>query len=429
MKTFIPCILAAALALTCVCVPASAASAQDQAIATSTWDQILTVDDWDPVPTDSDYSVGIKLDKTVYSTENTVIKGELLNYSWDMEPDIVEIFWLDTGSVVYYSEAREASFTIDINLHPGKYLLRVRRGMDWNTYWNTYWSTYWDWNNSPWYPDSDEGENEDAGFYSYSTYFSVIGPSNLFHLEGTAQAEKYPDTEVLLSTRLEWDGLSGAGPYTVTQTDEKYEDKKVTYIEDIYDNYVVASGLRLGGIYTYTVSDGKKTSNPIVIDLSGIPPLEYAESDNDKVIVLKIGDPWMYSANDKQSALDGTGLEKITTIGGKDRGVVPILVNDRTMIPVAILVRKMGGSVDWDGKQRLVTIKAWDSTMMQYSTLEIPIDSKTVYLNGEEREFDTPAQIQRSRTLVPIRHLELLGYEVEWVKSSQSVVICYHEHK
>ena len=64
MKTFVTCILSAALALTSVCGSASAASV---------WDQPLSTTDWDSIPADSDYSVGIKLDKTVYSAENTVI--------------------------------------------------------------------------------------------------------------------------------------------------------------------------------------------------------------------------------------------------------------------------------------------------------------------------------------------------------------------
>lgn len=360
----------------------------------------------------------------MYSTEDTVINVELINFSFDTEPSIIEIVWLDTGnyiglntgSVVFYSEAKEASLTIDIDLQPGNYMLRVRSADDWDTYWNTYWPGWGD--TSTMIGD----ENADTAFSISSTYFSVIGSSNLINLKGTAWAAKYPDTDLLLSATLEWDGTSDGGSYTVKRVDEK---GKVTYIEDICDNHIDISDLSLGGIYTYTVSDGKNASNPIVINLSAIPPLEYAGNNNDKVIVLKIGDPWIYSADDKQSALEGVGLEQIKTVGGNDLGVVPIILNDRTMIPVAILVRETGGMVTWDGEQRLVTIKKWDSTIMDFNTLEIPIGSLKVYLNGEERAFDTPAQINRGRTLVPIRLLELLDYEVYWVSDSKSIVICY----
>lgn len=436
MKTFAFCILAAALALNGVWGPAPAANLQDQPTEAGVWSQALgiadqepvpTDNDWDPEPTDSVYPVSVRLDKKVYSTEDTVIKAELLGYSWDTEPDIVEIVWLDTGSVVFYGEAREASLTIDIDLHPGEYLLRVRRGMDWDTYWSTYWD---DWNEDL---DVSADGNGDAGFVSAYAQFSVAGPSDLFRLKGKAEAEleQYPETRVLLSARLEWDGLSGEGPYTVTQIDEKYEQGKVTHIKGIHDGHAVVSGLLSGGVYTFTVSNGEKTSNPIVIDLSGIPPLEYAGNKNNKVLILKIGDPYMYTVDDAELAdakkagqdeeflADESNWEAIELIDKKNRGVVPVIANNRTMMPVSRLVEIMGGQADWNAAARLVTIKLWDNT------LEIPIGSQTVLLNGQERTFDTPAQIEQSRTLVPIWHLKLLKCDVNWNETNRSVLIRY----
>lgn len=415
MKTLTACILAVILALPGVWSPAPTTSSQGRTVAAA-WEQAPVADDWDPAPTDSGYGVGIRLDKTEYRAGDTVIQVELLNYFWDMEPDTVEIVQLSTGKVLFYREALEASLTIDINLHPGEYLLRVRRGIDWSTYWNTHWDMDW---TEDWGANWDENWDESS---STSVRFSVVGTADLFHLTGTAQAEKYADTEILLSAKLEWDGPSDGGPYTVTRTEQKYENGEVTYIKDIYDNHVVDEGLLAGGVYTYTVSDGKKTSNPIVIDLSGIPPLEYAGNKNNKVIVLKIGDPYLYSAPDRQSASNPSALTKIGTIDETDLGVVPMIANSRTLLPVATLVRIMSGSeesVRWNPSKRSVTINIWDNT------LEIPIGSNTVRLNGQDRTFDTPARIEHDRTLVPIRHLELLGCEVDWIAKSRSVVVYY----
>lgn len=409
MKTFMSCILAAAIALTSICGSAS---------ATSVWDQPLSTTDWDSIPVDPDYSVGIKLDKTVYSAENTIINVELLNYAWDTEPDIVEIIWLDTGNVVFYSEARETSLTIDIDLHPGEYLLRVRRSADQETYWDTYWNTSW-----------NENWKEDWNAYweanSSSVHFSVEGSSELLCLKGDAAVEILSETEVMLGARLEWDGLLDGGPYTVTRRDETYFQGEAVSIEDISDNCFVDEGLKSGGVYTYTVSAGGKTSNPIVIDLSGLPPLEYAGNKYNRVVVLKIGDPYMYSAKNKKSAIAGSGLEEIRAIDENDRSVTPVIIDERTMIPVAPLIDEMGGSAIWNGDNRVVTIRLLDHTTLLYNTLEIPVNKKTVYLNGEGRKFDISAQIKYGRTLVPIRLLELLGCDVEWVDDSQSVVICY----
>lgn len=409
MKTFISCILAVVLALTSVCGSASAASV---------WDQPLSTTDWDSIPANSDYSVGIKLDKTVYSAENTIINAELLNYSWDTEPDIVEIIWLDTGNVVFYSEAREASLTINIDLHPGEYLLRVRRSADRDTYWDTYWNMGW-----------NENWEEDWNAYweanSSSVYFSVVGTSELLCLNGDVAVEIRSETEVMLGARLEWDGPSDGGPYTVTRRAEKYSGEEVIITEGICDNYFVDEDLLSGEAYTYTVLVGGKTSNQIVIDLSGFPPLEYVGNKYNRVIVLKIGDPYMYSAENKKSAIAGNGLKQIRAIDGDDWSIAPVIINGRTMIPVAALVKEMGGSVSWDSNTRVVTIGLLDHITMLDNTLEIPVGSKTVYLNGEGRRFDIPAQIKYGRTLVPIRLLELLGCDVEWVDDSQSIVICY----
>ncbi|MDE7220251.1 MAG: hypothetical protein K2O45_11620 [Oscillospiraceae bacterium] len=408
MKTFIACILAVALALTGVFGSASAAS---------TWDPPLSTIDWDSTPADLDYSIGIKLDKTVYSTENTVINVELLNYSWDTEPDIVEIVWLDTGNVVFYGKASEASITIDIDLNPGEYLLRVRRSTDWDAYWDT-WDMGW---NENWEKDWNAYWEENSS----SVHFSVAGTSDLLCLKGGAAVEMLSETEVMLGARLEWDGPPDGGPYTVTRRDERYFQGEVISIKDISNNCFVDEGLKSGGVYTYTVSAGGKTSNPIVIDLSGLPPMEYAGSKYNRVIVLKIGDPYMYSAEDKQSALDGSELKRTRAIDKNDRSVVPVIIDERTMIPVATLVEEMGGSASWDGDKRVVTIRLLDHITLLDNTLEIPIGVKTVYLNGAGRKFDIPAQIKYGRTLVPIRLLELLGCDVEWVDDSQSVVICY----
>lgn len=416
MKNFTAYILAALFALTGVCGSASAIVPPDQTPVTGDWGLPLA---------DTDYPVEIVLDKTVYYREDTVINGELLNYSWDMEPGIIEIISLDTNRAVFYSEAKESTFSIDIDLHPGEYRLRLRRGTSRNAYWDSYWDTGLDWDGwaDAWYAAGDV--RGDTSLYSSSAYFSVVGASDLFHLSGKAEIEIIPNTKALLNARLEWDGLSGGGPYTLTQTDEKYEKGKVTRIEGIYDSQTVVGGLQLGNIYTYTVSDGERSSNPIVIDLSAIPPLEYAGSKINKLIVLKIGDPYMYFAEGKSSALDGTRGEFMRAIDEDDLSVTPVMVNDLPMIPVAALVREMGGSVSWDGAKRVVTLNLLDSVTMKSNTLEIPIDSETVYLNGEKKTLDVSALIKYDRTLVPIRMLKLLGCDIKWDSESESIVICY----
>lgn len=399
MKKYIACIFSVVIALTGICSPASAATVQDQAMVAGIWDQ-------NQDPMDSGYSSDdIKLDKARYSTGDTHIEVQLPDYLWGAPSVIVEIIQQDTGSVVFHSRSSEAFFTIDINLHPGIYWLCTRQ-------------------DTVWYTGPDINYDYDKVYAS--TPFSIEGASNLFHLTGEAIAEgdlEYPETCMLMGVRLMWDGPSDGRLYTLTRIDRQYWDGQTTQIEGIQTNFFTDTSALSGGIYTYIVSDGERISNPIVLDLSKFPPLEYVGNKNDKVIVLRIGDPYLYSAPDKQSASKSSALTRIKAIDEDDFGVVPMIANSRTLLPVSNLVRTMGGEVHWDGRNRFVTIKIWDNTLV------IPIDSKTVYLNNESRTFDTPARIEHDRTMVPIRQLELLGCEVNWHPESRSVVICYQSHE
>ena len=50
----------------------------------------------------------------------------------------------------------------------------------------------------------------------------------------------------------------------------------------------------------------------------------------------------------------------------------------------------------------------------------------TVILNGEELEFDVPAQMIQDRTLVPMRKIfESLGATVEWAEADQLILASY----
>lgn len=64
-----------------------------------------------------------------------------------------------------------------------------------------------------------------------------------------------------------------------------------------------------------------------------------------------------------------------------------------------------------------------------YNLLDLYIDSKTYWLNGETYTLDQPPIIKDDRTLVPIRLItEALGGEVEWTDNKEPIIIKYKEH-
>lgn len=401
MRIFTAYILAAILAVTGAWKPTPAENIRGQTMVADIWDQVAANNDWDPAPTDSGYIFDIELDKTVYSPKDILIRLELPDYILGMEPLIVDIIQENTGSTVFFRRVEESSFIIDIDLQPGDYLLRVRQDKGWIG-WDASWGMNWE-------------------VVYASARFSVVGTSDLFQLTGEAVADGNPEFLVLLGARLEWDGSSDGGPYTLTRVDEIWGNQEVIQIENIQINHFFDINALPGGVYTYTVSDGKRTSNPIVLDLSDFPPLEYIGNKNDKVVVLRISDPYIYTVKDKKSVSKLSELTIIKPFDENNLSVVPVISNSRTLVPIATLVRTMApdSRVVWDGDRYLVTIKIGGNV------LEIPIGSKTIYINNQARTFDSPARIEHDRTLVPVRYLELLGCEVDWINTSRSVVICY----
>ncbi len=129
-----------------------------------------------------------------------------------------------------------------------------------------------------------------------------------------------------------------------------------------------------------------------------------ALADGMITITLQIGDPDM-TVNGAKQAIDA-------------EGTVPVIVNDRTLVPIRAIIESMGGIVGWDSEKREVSLdyngdKIW-----------LVIDSTAAYLNGSERELDTAPCIINDRTMLPIRFIaESFGFEVGWDGDTQTVTI------
>lgn len=84
------------------------------------------------------------------------------------------------------------------------------------------------------------------------------------------------------------------------------------------------------------------------------------------------------------------------------------IINDRTMVPVRFLAENMGYFVDWEATNRTVIIG-------EDKHILLPIGSTTATVDGVQVSLDSPAIIDNSRTLVPIRFVsENLGAMVDW---------------
>ena len=128
------------------------------------------------------------------------------------------------------------------------------------------------------------------------------------------------------------------------------------------------------------------------------------ETQNETTIILKIGSPTM-TVNGEDMPID-------------EQGTVPVVVNDRTLLPVRAIVEKMGGTVGWDGETQEVTLKCGEDE------IRLVIDSTTAYLNGEAQTLDVAPTVINDRTMLPIRFIaESFKFNVDWNGEEQKVTI------
>lgn len=98
--------------------------------------------------------------------------------------------------------------------------------------------------------------------------------------------------------------------------------------------------------------------------------------------------------------------------------VPPLILNDRTVVPVRAVFEKMGASVEWDAKTQQVSVKSPATSIL------LKIDSTIVNVNGSEEQTDMPAKIVNDSTMIPLRFVsEKLGLNVVWDANTRIITI------
>lgn len=119
-------------------------------------------------------------------------------------------------------------------------------------------------------------------------------------------------------------------------------------------------------------------------------------------IVLTIGSSQM-SVNGVQKPID-------------EQGTVPVIINDRTLLPVRAAVEEMGGTVEWNDAAQEVKLKYGSDE------IRLTIDSQTAYLNNNAQSLDTAPVLMNDRTMLPIRFIaEGFNFKVLWDAATQTV--------
>lgn len=96
----------------------------------------------------------------------------------------------------------------------------------------------------------------------------------------------------------------------------------------------------------------------------------------------------------------------------------PVMVNDRTLVPIRAVAEYLGYTVGWDEASQTVTM------FNSNNTIKFTIDSTMAVKNGRTFTIDVPAQIIGERTYLPLRAVaEAMNAEVDWNGEINSVEI------
>ncbi|MBR2009642.1 MAG: hypothetical protein IJ936_05915, partial [Peptococcaceae bacterium] len=151
------------------------------------------------------------------------------------------------------------------------------------------------------------------------------------------------------------------------------------------------------------------------------------DADGDEIAVTKTGDneytftmPASKVTVDVATEAADYGLRIVMQINNRNilvngktmvNDVAPVIVADRTLVPIRVVTELLGGSAHWDNATRTVTLKIDGKTMNMTIGKEIP-------------GFGTSAVIMNDRTYVPVRYvMEKLGADVEWINATRQIII------
>lgn len=152
-----------------------------------------------------------------------------------------------------------------------------------------------------------------------------------------------------------------------------------------------------------------RPSKPVEEKKSEEKPIDKPAKKVETEVILTIG------SNNLDNKING-----IDSFKGMD--VAPYIKNGRTMLPIRYVAEALGMSVSWDAKTRTVIISD------MFYTVEIPVDTNKIIVNGDVFTSDVKPEIVHGRTMMPIANIARAlglkdGKDIIWDASMRQVII------
>lgn len=152
----------------------------------------------------------------------------------------------------------------------------------------------------------------------------------------------------------------------------------------------------------YVIVDGETYRTP---EWTFVAP--GSEAPKNGTITLQIGNPYLY-VNGERRAIDSAGT-------------APVIMNDRTLLPVRAIMEAMGGTVGWDGTSSTASITIGGNTLYLRIGYDAAWDN-----SGNTMSLDSAPRIINDRTMMPIRAVaEYFGASVGWDGATSTASITW----
>lgn len=191
--------------------------------------------------------------------------------------------------------------------------------------------------------------------------------------------------------------------YVVYRKTSQDKDFSIVAIAGKNSNLYTDKDVKYGETYSYYITT-KNNSKDIDSKPSNI--LSIPVSTKNHIIKLILGSKIMYVGDFKEN------LE-----------VAPISINGRTMLPIRPILEAVDGKIDWDEKEKKITILRGDTTILLW------IGKNYGITNGKKVKIDSTNPkvvpiILRERTLLPVRFIsEQLGANISWKDSTKEITL------
>ena len=174
---------------------------------------------------------------------------------------------------------------------------------------------------------------------------------------------------------------------------------------EISSSSVKFTGINAGTILaTFANSEGTTINVPIIVTLPDI------KDRLNNASVLYVGSSNAFINNSK------------VKIDDSDSTIMPVVINDRTLVPIRFVSEKLGASVKWDEASETATID------ISGRTIKITASCNSMVVNGQKVDLDVPAESINGRLFIPIRKFVEEGLNKKVFFDSNLIIISDDEN-